>query len=407
MLFLGGLICDVCTARNAANIADVGDAVADVARGPVDSYQAGFERSRFLAAAGVDTELDAEEFKANPKANKPWVRVFDSWTKLRAFDRNGNGTIDWFEADAYRKAVRTAVLGQFDKDKNNRLNQQERDEANKLLASGRTPKLTAPKARTAQSNLPESNLPQAILPKANLPARSETQKRGIVVNQRNTWDKNGDGKFSDEERKIYYQEMKERNAKRREDYVKKHDTDGDGQLSRDEQQDAYKQQRAESQARYDKWKQDNPEAWAQQQKRQQEYKLRQQEQIRKYDANGDGKLTGDEWQGVREEQMEAWKKRDPDGYARHQKRQQDYIDRHDQDGDGKLSADERKVAQKAQYDKWKAKNPAAAKRHEEQRKQWEQRRKDGGGANGGQGGGAYKIAPFQGGGGGASGSSLR
>ena len=302
----------------------------------------------------------------------------------------------------------TAVLGAFDKDKNNRLNPQERAEANKLLASGRTPRLKVPAAKGSQSNLPQSNLPQSNPGQSN-PGQSklggdEAKKRGIVVNQRNSWDKNGDGKFSDEERKIYYQEMKERNAKRRAEYVKKHDTDGDGQLSKEEQQEAYKQQRADSQARYEKWKQDNPEAWAKQQKQQEEYKRRREDQIRKYDANGDGKLTGDEWQGVREEQMQAWKKRDPDGYARYQKRQQDYIDQHDSDGDGKLSTEERQAAQKAQYEKWKAANPEAAKRHEERRKQWEQQRKDGGGnGQGGGQGGEYKITPF-GGVGGASGS---
>jgi len=378
--------------------------VADVARGPVDPYQSGFERSRFLAAAGVDTELDETEFKANAEAERPWVRKFDAWAKLKAFDRNKSETIDWFEADAYRKAVRAAVLGQFDNDKNNRLNAAERAEANKLLASGRTPPL-------------------------KLPSATQTERQGLIVNprqtQRQTWDLNGDGTYSDEERKAYqekmkkqyaqrqysymkkhdadgdgqisaeerkaYQEeMRQRYAKQREEYVRKHDTDGDGKLSREEQQAAYK-------ARMEQWKQDNPEAAARWEKQQEEYKRRREEQVRKYDANGDGKLTGDEWNGVREEQMQAWKQRDPEGYARYQKRMQDYTDKWDTDGDGKLSQQEHADARKAQYEDWKAKNPEAAKRHEERRKQWEQQRKDGGAGAAQPGkGGSFQITPFGG-----------
>ena len=51
----------------------------DLAKGPVDPYNAGSERSRFLAAAGVDSEIDEAEYKANGEASDPFVRKFDSW----------------------------------------------------------------------------------------------------------------------------------------------------------------------------------------------------------------------------------------------------------------------------------------------------------------------------------------
>ena len=61
-LFLGALICNISLAQDAPDTQEVGEQAGeqarDLARGPVDPYQAGFERSRFLAAAGVDTELD-------------------------------------------------------------------------------------------------------------------------------------------------------------------------------------------------------------------------------------------------------------------------------------------------------------------------------------------------------------
>ena len=117
------------------------DAAPDLLNDAVDPYTQGKERVRFLRAAGVDSELTEAELDANATANDPFVRPFDQWAKIRPFDANKNGTIDWFEADAYRRAARKAIIAEYDKNADGKLTGQERDEANKALAVGRLPNL--------------------------------------------------------------------------------------------------------------------------------------------------------------------------------------------------------------------------------------------------------------------------
>jgi len=100
--------------------------------------------AELFAAAGVDSEMSEAEFKANGEASDPFVRKFDKWSSLKAFDKNTNGKIDWFEADGYRRGLRKSVLGAYDKNKNTRLQGEERDAANKALASGKVPKILLP-----------------------------------------------------------------------------------------------------------------------------------------------------------------------------------------------------------------------------------------------------------------------
>lgn len=386
------------------------DQASDVARGPVDPYEPGYERSKFLAAAGVDSELDEQEFAANQKADKPFVRTFDSWAVLKTFDANRSGTMDWFEVDKYRRAIRAAVLGQFDKDKNNRLTAAERDDANKLLAAGRTPKLALPNTGGT--------------PNTGNTGRTQNPQ-GSQGYSRIEWDKDGDGKFSDEERKAYYQEIKERNEKIQAEYVRKYDKDGNGKVDGDEWNVA-------NEERMRDWREKNPEAAAKYDKQMETYKRQQAERIEKYDENDNGKIDGNEWKAIQADNMKAWKEKNPEAYTAHMKRQQDYIDKHDKDGDGELSTEERnaayaaqreeykkrqeeyvrqhdkdgdgklsreesEAARKAWYDDWKEKNPEAAKRYEENRKKWDERRKDGQNGQNGQGGVNYRVTPMQGG----------
>ena len=86
------------------------EATTDVLKDAVDPFVPGKERARFLKAAGVDTELDAKEFAANAKVADGFARAFDKWSNLILFDRNSDKKIDWFEANAYRRAVRAAPL---------------------------------------------------------------------------------------------------------------------------------------------------------------------------------------------------------------------------------------------------------------------------------------------------------
>ena len=93
----------------------------DILTDAVDPLVPGTERGRFLKAAGVDNELDEAEFKENAGKEGSFIRAFDSWGTLTGFDRNRNNTLDWFEADEYRRAVRTAVVAAYDKDKDGKI----------------------------------------------------------------------------------------------------------------------------------------------------------------------------------------------------------------------------------------------------------------------------------------------
>lgn len=333
-----------------------GDPTPDVLRDAVDPYNFGAERSRFLAAAGVDSELDQKEFDANAQTDRPFARSFDKWSNLRLFDKNGDGTINWFEADAYRKALREAVLGKYDQRKDKRLTNGERDAANRDLAAGRVPALQRPGSE-------KPNTPRVIIN-----GQDTQQQPRVVINRGRQnwepieWDTDGDGKMSQEEREAYMEKSRERYQKWQAEYTRKWDADGDGQLSREERETAQK-------AAMEEWKKNNPEAAARWEKQQEEWKRRQQEYIEKYDTDGDGQVNGDELKAVREDQMAAWKERDPEGYERWKKQQEEYIRKWDEDGDGELSNEERQASYKAMREE-------AQKRYAEQIREWD---KDGDG----------------------------
>ena len=86
----------------------------DICTGVVDPYTPISQRTAFFKAAGPDSEIDAKEFtadwnkarteaRAKPPPFSTFARRFDRWTSLLAFDKNRNKTLDWFEADAYRR----------------------------------------------------------------------------------------------------------------------------------------------------------------------------------------------------------------------------------------------------------------------------------------------------------------
>lgn len=114
----------------------------DLCKGVIDPYDAVAERGRFLEAAGVTNELDANSFQANRGKKNAFVRDFDRWEEILKFDQNHNGTIDWFEAEAYRQDLRKKVLALF-ADKNGRLKGKDRDAANQALQDGKVFELAA------------------------------------------------------------------------------------------------------------------------------------------------------------------------------------------------------------------------------------------------------------------------
>ena len=111
--------------------------IPDLCRDAIEPYHPGAERARFFRAAGKDSQLAKTEFDASGKAADPFVRVFDSYAVMTAYDKNGNGVIDWFEVEAYRNDFRKRVVAAFDADKDKKLRGPERDAANIALAKGK------------------------------------------------------------------------------------------------------------------------------------------------------------------------------------------------------------------------------------------------------------------------------
>lgn len=276
----------------------------DVLKGAVDPFDSGGERTRFLAAAGVDSELDEKEFTANQSASEPFARKYDAWATLRAFDRNGNGMIDWFEAEGYRKALRDAVILAYDKSKDGKLADEERDAANKDLAAGKAPRVARPRAdRPGRGD--DAN------PRPNQP-----DQRGEPGERR--------GGLTEEQRA---------------DLLKRFDADGNGELNREELGKA-------REARIEEWRKNNPEEAERFDARRAEDQKRREEFTRKYDKDGNGELSDEErreaFRAEGEARLAQWKERDPEGYARFEKQRQEFTKRFDKDGNGELSDDERR-----------------------------------------------------------------
>jgi hypothetical protein len=210
---------------------------ADWARGAVDPLHLGAQRTRFLLAAGVDSELSREEFEADAKNAEAFVRPFDRWEDLIRFDRNSNGTIDWFEAAMYREDVRARVLAAFDGDGNGRLTGAERQAANAALATGRVPGSRGA-GPAAGETAPPGNGPAR-------PSLDEAQRRRLAEESRarfeqmsiRRFDRNRDGRLDASERvemERVAEDHRRQAEERRREFLARYDTDGDGQLSESE-----------------------------------------------------------------------------------------------------------------------------------------------------------------------------
>jgi Ca2+-binding EF-hand superfamily protein len=192
------------------------------------------QRAQFFAAAGKDSELTAKECDA-AKGKAPFQPV-DRWSNLVKFDRSKNGQIDWFEFRAFREDVRKKLIKQFDISKNVRLEGNERAKANALLARGKLP---------------------GIEPKpSHGPGRGD---RGGGDEERarrrekfmKKYDTDGDGELSAAEREAMHEEM---GNKWRKDMIQKYDTDGDGVVSAEER--AVAERTGGEQVKWGFWMQD-------------------------------------------------------------------------------------------------------------------------------------------------------
>ncbi|MBL7134001.1 MAG: hypothetical protein ISS78_07885 [Phycisphaerae bacterium] len=391
-LLVGVVLAALAHSAVAAEDATKGKAKAeDVCKGCVAPYNPAAERVKFFKAAGVDNELDATEFETD-KARKGagFVRAFDTWRAMLAFDKNTNKTIDWFEADAYRRDLRTRVLTAYDTNEDKHLKGKEREAANAALAAGRVP------GGGGQTG--------------------GRYSQGWQMNEQTRlrmFDKDKDGKLGVEEKAAAdkwqadaakrREEWAERSARYRqlnEELVKKHDANGNGRIDADEREAYYAEYR--ERAKIIQWDKDNDgklsDAERQAMETQQaEWKKRSEEArwkytLQRWDADKDGKMSAEET-AAKEAQEAEWKQR----AEQYRREQEELRKQHDADGDGQLNADERKAYYDAIRAKWELRQwdknkdgkldeaetkarddqrAAQRRRSEEYRRKWELQRWD-------------------------------
>lgn len=264
--------------------------IVDHCRGPIDPYDTGQEKLRFFSAAGVDNELTRKEAGENKTAKEPFVRSFETFHAMLAFDRDKNGTIDWLEADTYRRDLQKRVLAAFDVNKDKRLTGEERVKANATLATGTWPGAKSKSGRGLMGMLSDSvNVDQEMVQR---------------------FDANGDGVLSEDEIQAGMKQMQEEERQR---MIERYDTDNDGKLSDEERKAMREDRRSKFQKRLDQW------------------------QLRNFDENDNGILDDDERQAAKK-----WQ----DDIGTAMKELNLNVRMNDIDGDGKVSKDEQNVVRK-------------------------------------------------------------
>lgn len=317
----------------------------EVLKGAVDPFEAAKERTRFFTAAGPDNELTKEELAAGRGKADSFVRKFDTFEAMLPFDKNANKTIDWFEAAAYRQNLRERVLAEYDANKDGKLTGDERDKANRALAAGRVPRGRAAERRSGFWELDPQTVARHDADgdgqlsrderRAMWRARGEEQRREMLQK----YDADKDGTLGEAERKVFEDEMAERWRLRR------FDRDNDGRLNEQEAAAA-------------------DEADARSEKQRQEWAALREEMLKKHDADGNGRLEGEERQAAWRDMRGQWTERafDADGdgklseqeaasmkeaqaemQATYDRWRSDWVRKYDADGDGQLSEEERRA----------------------------------------------------------------
>jgi len=331
----------------------------DICTGAVDPYSPTTQRTLFFQAAGPDNEISEKEFSADwtkaksAKQGAPaFARRFDRWRSMLAFDKNGNKTIDWFEAHAYRRDIRARVLGAYDKNKDSRLVGKEREAAVAALSAGKVPPKQTDRRLviTGGAKIPKLPLPgrtgsvggAPVLPgrdaakspppewmkrfDANKDGRLSTEERRTLIDAIRhradekkffrEFDRNGDGEFSDEEKEDAIRAVRER---QRAQFLEKHDINGDGKLDEKERAALRAERGGQFRQVLERWKLRDFDADGNgkiDEAEQAEVKAFQQQmqgmgkefRLRMADMNGDGKVTDEERKAVGQEWRQAgWK----------------------------------------------------------------------------------------------------
>jgi len=282
---------------------------ADPAKDAVDPYEWIGQKTLFFKAAGKDNELNEKEFAADKTAGKGFVRSFEKWSTMLAFDKDGKKQIDWLEADAYRRDLRKRVLTAHDTNKDGKLSGDERTAANKALLAG---KFAAAPRRTSNRDS----------------SRGSYWDRPEMIKQH---DKNKDGKLSDAEKETA------RNAMRAGYELRRYDANKDGKLDKKEtaERDKGRAERAKRDAEREKLRKEIYEKFDKNKNGQFDEDERAAVgeffRNRRYDTNRDGKLDKKET-AARDKAS-----------AERAKRRAEEVKRFDKDGDGKLNEEEEKA----------------------------------------------------------------
>lgn len=315
---------------------------ADLCTGAVDPYNIVAEKGRFYASAGKDSELSASEFNA-AITEKSFRRKFDKWPEMLKFDRDGNSSIDWLEAGAYRYALRRKVLTAHDANRDGKLAGGERESACKALAAG--------KLRFAEKKKSSEPDPRLVeYERRKEAAKKSEHKTSHSSHRRSSHRPAQESHARKPEQKTRTQRREhDAEAQKRKDivmmkygyWIEKHDEDGDGKLNAREEaaaKAAYHRNftkaspevRAASQAKLDQWRkryaakiaarksgQKQKHAKAQQQPRSEEEQKRLDEKakrkaefLEKYDSDGDGKINSEEKKAYVQELKKQKAKRD-------------------------------------------------------------------------------------------------
>lgn len=260
----------------------------DVLKGLVQPYVPQKERARFLRSAGKDNELSKDEFAASGKQGDGFARSFDRWADLAEYDRDSNGQVGWFEAHAYRRALRKKIIAAWDADRDGRLDEKEYATANRAMAAGRVPWRKKARKKTGQAKTRNGPEGKNILPP--MPDEKALLKKH---------DTDGDGKLSEAERRGA---LHIENGLRYKALLDAYDADGDGELSREEKRRIWRDVHGQRRRKEKQW------------------------ELALFDDDGDGKMSVDE-KAVRDEYGQKMKDLGKQMMAKVM----------DTDGDGKVS----------------------------------------------------------------------
>ena len=217
------------------------------------AYDPVAERAKFFKIAGKDTEVDAKEFAAAlakvGDKGEGFVRKTDKWSALLKYDKNKNSKIDWFEADAYRRSLRSGrrsspmgsmgIFGlgasanttKYDKDGDGKLSEEERRAMRK--DSGGTMGAAVERWRLQHFDLDGDGKLSEAEEAEHKEFQGQFEAMGKALDVKFN-DLDGDGEVSIEERRKIAQEWRKSGFQMMMLITTYMDRDGDGQISAEE-----------------------------------------------------------------------------------------------------------------------------------------------------------------------------